>query len=181
MAGFGAALWCMFTFDCFSFYLCGLIPRGCKISSSQKMSSAISTKLSSYYLIKTCVCAYTHSHSYCFLRFLQASSLSFYSSTLKRHCLNRMVSHCLFFFSTCVFRICCQRRWSRWWSGPPGARSSGWTETNSAVLLRPHPGTTLSSSCSQLSSLNGSVPSAGTPTHKTALYTYWAKNTIVQV
>lgn len=61
----------------------------------------------------------------------------------------------------CVLRICCQRRLTRWWSGPLGVRSSGWTGTSSVALSRPHPGTTLSSSCSLPCSLKGSVPSAG--------------------
>lgn len=69
-------------------------------------------------------------------------------------------------FLICVFRICCQRRLTRWWSGPLGGRSSGWTGTSSGASSRPHPGTTLSSSCSLPCSLKDSVLSAGPYTHR---------------
>lgn len=69
-------------------------------------------------------------------------------------------------FLACVFRTCCQRRLTRWWSGPLAVRSSGWTGTSSVVSSRPHPGTTLSSSCSLPCSLKGSALSAGMDTHR---------------
>lgn len=68
-------------------------------------------------------------------------------------------------FVFCAFRICCQRRLTRWWSGPLGVRSSGWTVTSSVASSRPHPETTLSSSCSLPCSLKGSVLSAGMHAH----------------
>lgn len=71
--------------------------------------------------------------------------------------------HCPLFalFLVYVLRICCQRRLTRWWSGPLGVRSSGWMGTSSVALSRPHPGTTLSLSCSLPCSLKDSVLSAG--------------------
>lgn len=41
--------------------------------------------------------ACTRSHTHCMLRFLQTSSLSVHSSTLKHHCPNRILSYCYFF------------------------------------------------------------------------------------
>lgn len=64
-----------------------------------------------------------------------------------------------------VFRTCCRKKLTRWWSGLLGARSSGWMGTSSDVMSRLHPGTTLSSSCSQLCNLKGSALSAGMQVH----------------
>lgn len=69
-------------------------------------------------------------------------------------------------FLVCVFRICCQRRLTRWWSGPLAVRLSGWTGTSSVASSRPHPGTTLSSSCSLPCSPKGSALSAGMYKHR---------------
>lgn len=70
---------------------------------------------------------------------------------------NTSSCHCV-----CVLcRLCCQRRWLRWWSGPPSVQSSEWMEISFVALSRLLPETTLLLSCLQHCSHRDSVGSAG--------------------
>lgn len=62
-------------------------------------------------------------------------------------------------FAMC--RLFCQRRWLRWWSGPPSVRSSGWMEISFGALSKLLPEITRWWSCLQLYSHRDSVGSAG--------------------